>query len=81
MFWHYRFINLPSINGGDDHITLKEVHYNDDKTMIGFCDPCTYADDAEDLALLKKHMVMAWDNPVIQESELPPDVLEMGVLR
>ena len=62
---------MPSENAWDeDHITLKEVHYNDDDTIIGICAPCTFADDLKDLALLKKHMLLAWDKPVMQESDL-----------
>ena len=79
MYWHYRFINLPSINDGEDHITLKEVHYSDDKSLLCVVDPCTCADDVQDLALLKEHMMQAWDAPIMQERDLPKDVME-GIL-
>ena len=79
MYWHYRFVNLPSINDGEDHITLKEVHYSDDKSLLCVVDPCTFADDVQDLALLKEHMMQAWDAPIMQERDLPKDVME-GIL-
>ncbi len=78
MYWHYRFVNLPSINDGEDHITLQEVHYNDD-TIIGVCDPCTFCDSVEYLPTLKEHIMLAWDNPVLHESELPTGVVGLGI--
>ena len=71
MFWNYRFVNMPSVADGEDHITLQEVHYNDDSTIIGVCDPCTFCDSVEELPTLKEHIMLAWDEPVLHESELP----------
>ena len=71
MFWNYRFVNMPSVADGEDHITLQEVHYNDDSTIIGVCDPCTFCDSVEYLPTLKEHIMLAWDEPVLHESELP----------
>ena len=71
MYWNYRFVNMPSVADGEDHITLQEVHYHDDDTIIGVCDPCTFCDSVEELPLLKEHIMLAWDNPVLHESELP----------
>lgn len=71
MFWNYRLVNMPSVADGEDHITLQEVHYNDDSTIIGVCDPCTFCDSVEELPTLKEHIMLAWDEPVLHESELP----------
>ena len=79
MYWNYRFVNMPSVADGEDHITLQEVHYNDDYTIIGVCDPCTFCDTVEELPTLKEHIMLAWDNPVLHESELPEGVVGLGV--
>jgi len=79
MFWNYRFVNMPSVADGEDHITLKEVHYADDSTIIGVCDPCTFCDSVEELPTLKEHIMLAWDQPVLHEDDLPEDVVGLGV--
>lgn len=80
MYWNYRLVNMPSVADGEDHITLQEVHYNDDDdTIIGVFDPCTFCDSAEYLPTLKEHIMLAWDNPVLHESELPTGVVGLGI--
>jgi hypothetical protein len=71
MVWEFRFVNMPSTNGGEDWIELREVFYADDGTLGGHLDPCLGSETVEGVALLAGWWAQAAQQPVLHESAFP----------
>jgi hypothetical protein len=73
MTWEFRFVNMPSTNGGEDWIELREVYYNDDGSLMGHGNPCVGSETAEGAVQLAKWWVGAAELPILHEKDFPAD--------
>lgn len=74
--WNHRLVNMPSENGGEPWITLRKVHYEDNKPT-GYGKPCCGSETLEgvkQLSLWNSSRVCAWfaeaaSKPVLHEDD------------
>jgi hypothetical protein len=69
MTWDFRFVNLPSQNGGEDWFELREVYYNEDNSLMAHADPCLGSDTVEGVAQLTTWWKQAANKPPLHEND------------
>jgi len=73
MNWNHRVMNCPSINGGEDCFTFKEVYYDDKGNPCAYSDAFMGGDTFEELQELVDRFKTALGNPVLHEKEFAND--------
>lgn len=68
-----RFVNMPSGNGGDDWIELREVYYSEDGSLMGHSNPCPGSETVEGIKQLAQCWLRASEQPVLHEKDFPSD--------
>ncbi len=71
--WEHRFVNMPSANGGEDWIELREIYYNEDGSLIGHANPCLGSESMDGVTLIVGWWVNASKLPPLHEKDFPPD--------
>jgi hypothetical protein len=71
--WEYRFVNMPSSNGGEDWIELREVYYSEDGGLMGHANPCLGSESMDGVAQIVSWWVSASMQPPLHEKDFPPD--------
>jgi hypothetical protein len=69
MQWEFRFVNMPSENGGEDWFALREVYYNDDGTLMGHAEPCVGSETQVGTVELVDWWVSAIKLPALHEDD------------
>lgn len=69
--WEFRFVNMPSGNGGDDWIELREVYYSEDGSLMGHSNPCPGSETVEGIKQLAQWWLRASELPVLHEKDFP----------
>jgi hypothetical protein len=69
--WDFRFVNMPSGNGGEDWFELREVYYNEDNSLFGHASPCLGSETPEGVAQLAKWWQQAASAPPLHEKDFP----------
>lgn len=73
MEWEYRFVNMPSKNGGKNWIELREVYcYAGNGKLIGHTDPCLGCWFVDGVKHLTQLWLRASELPVMHENQFPP---------
>ena len=70
MNWNFRVVDITHENDGDPLIAVREVYYDEADKMIGYCEPCTVADDIEGMTWLIEQFNHALTLPVIDGKTL-----------
>jgi hypothetical protein len=73
MEWDFRFVNMPSGNGGDDWFELREVYYNEDGALVGHSNPCVGSETVEGVVQLAQWWQQAASKPPLHEKDFPAD--------
>ena len=74
MTWEFRFVNIPSTNGGEDWLELREVYFNfDDGSLIGHADPCLGSETVAGTKQLVRWWMRASELPLLHEKDFPAD--------
>jgi hypothetical protein len=73
MTWEFRFVNMPSGNGGEDWFELREVYYNDDSSLMGHSNPCVGSETTRGMAQLARWWTRASQLPALHEKDFPAD--------
>lgn len=73
MTWEFRFVNMPSTNGGEDWIELREVYYNDDGSLMGHSNPCVGSETVDGVSQLVRWWASAGELPILHEKDFPAD--------
>jgi hypothetical protein len=68
MYWNYRMIDLSHENGGEPWIEIHEVMYEDDDTLMGYCEASLGCEDVEGMKQNLEWMMLALDKPVLKIS-------------
>ena len=69
MNWEFRFVNIPSENGGEDWFELKEVYYNEDNSLMGYADPCLGTETTEGIPDLAGYFAAAFAAQPLHEDD------------
>lgn len=67
--WSFRFVNMPSTNGGEDWIELREVYFAESGVPLGHADPCLGGDDISEVKTLAQRWLRASEHPVLHEED------------
>ena len=73
MTWDFRFVNMPSGNGGEDWLELREVYYNEDGSLMGHANPCLGSETAAGVKQIVAWWVRASKLPAVHEKDFPTD--------
>lgn len=69
MNWEFRFVNIPSENGGEDWFELKEVYYNEDNSLMGYADACIGSETTDGVVQLTEWWAHAATKPPLHEDD------------
>lgn len=70
MNWNFRLVDISHENDNEPCIALREVYYDDDGAILGYCEPCTVADNLEGITWLLKTYQEAFNAPVLNGKEI-----------
>jgi len=57
MYWNHRIVDMSHENGGDPWFEIKEVYYDDDHNVTGYCDRMDSSETPEDVISNLKRML------------------------
>lgn len=66
--WNHRLVNVPSENGGEQWITVQEVHYENGKPT-GYGEPCYGSETLEGAKQVCAWFAEAASKPVLHEDD------------
>jgi len=70
--WEYRLVNMPSANGGDDWLELREVYY-DGGNPVGHSNPCLGSETGEGVGQVAAWIASGMAKPPLHEKDFPAD--------
>jgi hypothetical protein len=71
--WEFRFVNMPSANGGEDWIELREIYYGEDGALMGHANPCLGSESMDGVTEIVRWWVHASKMPPLHECDFPED--------
>lgn len=69
MNWNYRLIDLSHLNGNEPWVTVHEVYYKDDGSLIGYAEASLGSEDVAGMRTVLERMALALDKPVLKVSD------------
>lgn len=67
--WNHRVVDLTTQNDGEELYAIQEVFYDDDGTLMGYCEPSMVSETMTGLVEILERMADALEQPVLKHED------------